>query len=72
VFLNHETFGQELFVNSGTELCIEITDGQPEMKKSRQQACVYLRHWKPEEYELGELVETIVEGTIYEALLNHV
>ena len=33
---------------------------------------MYLRHWKPDEHELGELVEILVEGTGYDALVNQV
>lgn len=45
---------------------------EPEKKSSKQQTSVYLRHWKPDEYELGELKEVIVEGNSFESLLAYV
>lgn len=45
---------------------------ETEKKTSKNQTSVYVRHWKPDEYELGELREEIVEGNSYEQLINHV
>ena len=71
IYLDEEVFGVDIFVNTLTELCIEILD-EPETKTSKSTTSVYLRHWKPDEYELGELVETLVDGTNYDSLMTHI
>lgn len=71
ILLDNEVFGVDLFVNSMSELCIEILD-EPEKKASKTQTSIYLRHWKPDEYELGDLQEVFVEGNSFDALLSHV
>jgi hypothetical protein len=45
---------------------------EPEKKTSKSQTSVYLRHWKPDEYELGELEEIVIEGNTFEILLSEV
>lgn len=42
------------------------------MKTQKSQVSIYLRHWRPDEFELGELVETVIDGNTNELLLNHV
>ena len=71
ILLDSEVFGVDLFVNSMSELCIEILD-ESETKTSKTQTSIFLRHWKPDEYELGDLQEVIIEGNSFDALLNHV
>jgi hypothetical protein len=39
---------------------------------SKLQTSVYLRHWQPDKYELGDLKEIILEGNSYELLINQV
>lgn len=39
---------------------------------NKLQTSVYLRHWKPDEYELGDLQEVILDGNSFETLINQV
>lgn len=42
------------------------------MKKSKGQTSVYLRQWKPDEYELGELEEVLINGNSFELLIEEI
>lgn len=61
-----------LYPKNKSEIIWNFSFKEPEKKNSKQQTSVYLRHWKPDEYELGELKEEIIEGNSFEALLNYV
>jgi ubiquitin C-terminal hydrolase len=70
-YLDHEIFGTDIFVNTTTELCIEILD-EPDKKIQKSQTCIYLRHWKADEHELSDLHETIIDGNSFELLLKNI
>lgn len=72
ILLNNQVFGTDIFVNSTNELCIEHLDDLEKKVSNKLQTSVYLRHWKPDEYELADLQEVILEGNSFETLINHV
>ncbi len=39
---------------------------------SKLHTSVYLRHWKPDEYCLGDLFEIVLNGNTFEILMDHV
>jgi len=64
--------GKDVFVNPTTELCIELLD-EPEKKLSgKQQTSVYLRHWRSDEYELGDLFEIVAASNTFEVLMSEI
>lgn len=71
ILLNHEIIGNDIFINSSSDLCVEILDDS-DKKSSKLHTSVYLRHWKPDEYELGEIEEVILEGSTFDLLIDHI
>jgi hypothetical protein len=39
---------------------------------SKLQTSIYLRHWNPDSYELGDLQEIILDGNSFDLLIDHV
>lgn len=71
IFLNNEIIGSDVFVNSNSDLCVEILE-EPEQKISKWQIIVYLRHWMPDMYELGDLEEMVLDENSYDLLINQI
>lgn len=71
IFLNSEIIGSDVFINSNSDLCVEILD-ESEKKNSKSQISVYLRHWMPDVYELGELEEMLLEENSFDLLISQI
>lgn len=72
ILIDSQVFGKDVFVNSTTELCIEMLDSPEKKLNSKLQTSVYLRHWKSAEYELGDLIEIVVNSNTFEVLLGEI
>ncbi|CAF0833958.1 unnamed protein product [Brachionus calyciflorus] len=71
ILLNHEIIGSDIFINSSSDLCVEILD-EPDKKTTKDHTSIYLRHWKPDEYELGDLEEVTLEGNSFELIIDYI
>ncbi len=71
ILLDDQIFGRDMFINSSTELCVEILDG-PELKTEKSKIAIYLRKWNPVEYELEPIEEVFVDGQMFDGLLRTV
>lgn len=72
ILINKQFFGKDIFVNSTSELCIEILEDDEKKTDSNLQASVYLRHWQSDKYELGDLCEIIVNGLSFDVLVEQI
>ncbi len=41
-------------------------------KNSKSQTSIYLRHWKPDEYILSDLIEIVIDGNTLDVLISTV
>lgn len=71
IFLNNEIIGSDVFINSNSDLCVEILD-EPEKKTTKWQTSIYLRHWMPDLYEIGELEEMVLEENSFDLLISQI
>ncbi len=69
--MEDDVFGTDYYVNNHSELCVEVLD-EPEKKTTKIQSLIYLRHWNPTEYELGDLIEILLDKPNFDLLINRV
>jgi hypothetical protein len=50
--------------------CLLISIIEPEKKRTKEETSIYLRYWKPDEYELEPINEILLEGDTYESLIK--
>lgn len=68
ILIDTQLFGQDIFINNTTELCIEQIDC--ESKLDATSAIVYIRKWIPSKYELGPLEELCLQDSNFNTLMQ--